>query len=126
MDETTSAIAFVGVSSLDRAQVFYGDTLGLALREERPFALVAQLGPTMLRITAVPAVVAAPYTVAGFGVDDIASAVDHLHARGLQFTRYDGMDQDERGIWTSPGGSRVAWFADPDGNNLSLTEFAAR
>jgi predicted enzyme related to lactoylglutathione lyase len=58
-------------------------------------------------------------------VADIELMIDQLTARGVQFTRYDGMQQDERAIWTAPGGARIAWFLDPDGNNLSLTQFSA-
>jgi catechol 2,3-dioxygenase-like lactoylglutathione lyase family enzyme len=121
--ELTGSITFVGVSDLDQADDFYGRALGLELRDERPFALVAELGATMLRITAVQAVVAAPYTVAGFVVGDIDAAVDALVSRGVRFTVYDGMGQDDRAIWTSPSGARIAWFLDPDANNLSLTQF---
>lgn len=123
MHELTGSITFVGVSDLDRAEDFYGGSLGLTLRDERPFALVAELGATMLRITAVNEAVAAPYTVAGFAVGDIEAAVDALVSRGVRFTVYDGLGQDERGIWTSPSGARIAWFLDPDANNLSLAQF---
>jgi catechol 2,3-dioxygenase-like lactoylglutathione lyase family enzyme len=116
-------VGFVGVSDLDAAQQFYGDVLGLALRDERPFALVTDVGGTMLRITAVAEPAATPYTVLGWAVPDIAATVDELTARGVAFTRYEGMGQDDRGIWTAPGGARIAWFLDPDRNNLSLTEF---
>jgi catechol 2,3-dioxygenase-like lactoylglutathione lyase family enzyme len=116
-------MGFVGVSSLEQARRFYGDVLGLELRDESPFALVADVGGTMLRITAVDRPAAAPYTVLGWQVDDIDSTVDELAARGAAVTRYDGLDQDERGIWTAPGGTRIAWFLDPDGNTLSLAQF---
>jgi predicted enzyme related to lactoylglutathione lyase len=115
-------VAFVGVGDLDRAAGFYGGTLGLDLRDERPFALVADVAGTMLRITAVETPAAAPYTVLGWSVDDVGAVVDDLVDRGVAFTRYDGMGQDERGIWTAPGGARIAWFTDPDGNVLSLTQ----
>jgi catechol 2,3-dioxygenase-like lactoylglutathione lyase family enzyme len=115
-------VAFVGVSDLDAAQGFYGDVLGLELRDERPFALVADVGGTMLRITAVPEPAAAPYTVLGWVVRDLAATVDELATRGVRFSRYEGVDQDDRGIWTAPGGVRIAWFLDPDRNNLSLHE----
>ncbi|HLK42538.1 MAG TPA: VOC family protein [Thermoleophilia bacterium] len=118
-------IAFVGVSDLDRAGQFYGRTLGLPLTDESPFALVADAHGTMLRLTAVEQPAAAPYTVLGWSVADIASAVDQLTARGVDFTRYEGMEQDERGVWTAPSGAKIAWFLDPDGNNLSLTQFSA-
>lgn len=117
-------MGFVGVADLDAAQHFYGEVLGLRLADERPFALVADVGGTMLRITEVPEPAAAPYTVRGWSVPDIAAAVDALTARGVEFTRYGFMDQDERGIWTAPGGARIAWFLDPDRNNLSLAQHA--
>jgi catechol 2,3-dioxygenase-like lactoylglutathione lyase family enzyme len=116
-------MAFVGVSDLDRAERFYGETLGFELDDQRPFALVASIGGTELRITEVEQVRAAPYTVLGWGLDDIDATVDLLTLRGIEFTRYEGMGQDARGIWTAPSGARIAWFLDPDGNNLSLTEF---
>ena len=124
MLESASLVGFVGVSDLDRAQHFYGEQLGLLLRDERPFALVAEVGDAMLRITVVDDVAPVAYTVLGWSVPDIDVTIDRLVAGGVSFTRYQGMDQDERGVWTAPGGSRIAWFGDPDGNNLSLTEFA--
>lgn len=123
MLERSALIGFVGVSDLDRARRFYGDTLGLPITDESPFALVADANGTMLRLTAVEQPAAAPYTVLGWDVADIGSMIDQLTARGVQFTRYEGMVQDERGIWTAPGGAKIAWLLDPDGNNLSLTEF---
>jgi catechol 2,3-dioxygenase-like lactoylglutathione lyase family enzyme len=117
-------VGFIGVSDLDRAQHFYGDKLGLPLSDERPFALVAQVAGTMLRITDVGEVAPVPYTVLGWSVSDLDATIDRLVARGVTFTRYETLNQDERGVWTAPGNSRIAWFLDPDGNNLSLTEFA--
>ena len=125
MLERSALVGFVGVSDLDRARQFYGATLGLPISDESPFALVANANGTMLRLTAVEQPMAAPYTVLGWSVEDIASMIDQLTARGVRFTRYEGMEQDERGVWTAPGGAKIAWFLDPDGNNLSLTEFGA-
>ena len=125
MLQDSALIGFVGVSDLDRAGLFYGQTLGLPLVDESPFALVADVRGTMLRITAVEKPAAAPYTVLGWNVADIAATVDQLTARGVRFTRYEGMEQDERGVWTAPSGAKIAWFPDPDGNNLSLTQFGA-
>lgn len=116
----TKQVGFVGVSDLDAAELFYGGVLGLALIDARPFALVHDTTASQLRITAVEEVRAAPYTVLGWLVADLESEIDRLAAAGIGFNRYDGMHQDERGIWTSPDGARVAWFCDPDGNNLSL------
>jgi predicted enzyme related to lactoylglutathione lyase len=78
---------------------------------------------TMLRVTAVAEVALPGYTVLGWRVDDIGTSVAELESVGVPFTRYDGMEQDAQGIWTTPNGDRIAWFTDPDGNVLSLTEF---
>jgi catechol 2,3-dioxygenase-like lactoylglutathione lyase family enzyme len=113
-------VSFVGVSDLDAAERFYGGVLGLTLADQRPFALVADTAATQLRITLVGEVRVAPYTVLGWQVADLEGEIDRLVAGGVTFNRYDGMEQDGRGIWTAPGGARIAWFHDPDGNNLSL------
>ena len=78
---------------------------------------------TMLRVAAVAEVSRPGYTVLGWRVADITAAARDLATRGVAFIRYDGMDQDGDGVWTTPGGDKVAWFADPDGNILSLTQF---
>ena len=125
MLESSDLVAFVAATDLRRAQVFYEQTLGLPVLEHDNFACVIDAHGTMLRVTAVPKVARAGYTVLGWRVADITAAVRELTARGVTFLRYDGMSQDEHGIWTTPSGARVAWFADPDGNTLSLTqEFA--
>lgn len=115
-------VAFVGTSDPGRAKAFYRDTLGLALQSEDPFALVFDASGTILRVTAVPRVMAAEYTVLGWSVSDIGAAVTDLRNAGVQFERYAGLPQDDRGVWQAPGGARVAWFKDPDGNTLSITE----
>ena len=88
--------------------------------DARPFALVHETHASQLRITVVKEARAAPYTVLGWTVADLEAEVDRLAAAGVTFTRYDGMEQDDRGIWTAPDGARVAWFHDPDGNILSV------
>jgi catechol 2,3-dioxygenase-like lactoylglutathione lyase family enzyme len=118
-----SVMAFVSTSNGGQAISFYRDKLGLKLVADEPFAVVFDVSGTMLRVTKVDRVVAAPYTVLGWRVGDIAGVVKDLAARGVRFQRYDGMDQDPDGVWTSPAGARVAWFKDPDGNVLSLTQF---
>ena len=123
MLESSDLVAFAGATDLDRARVFYEQTLGLAVVEQNDFACVLDANGTMLRITAVPKVSPAGYTVLGWRVTDIAAAVAALAARGVTFLRYDAMDQDDNGVWTTPGGDKVAWFNDPDGNTLSLTQF---
>jgi catechol 2,3-dioxygenase-like lactoylglutathione lyase family enzyme len=117
-------IAFVPTVDLARARVFYETTLGLRVTEESPYACVFDANGTMLRLTPVRKLSRVRYTVLGWGVDDIASTVAALTAAGATFASYRGMEVDAAGIWTSPGGDRVAWFEDPDGNLLSLTQFA--
>ena len=126
MRGSAGLVAFVAVANLDRAREFYGTVLGLSFTEDTPYALVADADGTMLRITPVAELVTAPYTVLGWSVKDIAATIDDLVSKGVTFTRYEGMGQDEKGVWTSPDGSKVAWFLDPDRNNLSLTEYATR
>jgi catechol 2,3-dioxygenase-like lactoylglutathione lyase family enzyme len=115
-------VAFVGTTDAARALDFYRDVLGLALVEQTPFALVFDAHGTQLRVAIVDRVDPAPYTVLGWSVPDVAIAVRELAARGARFARYDGLDQDELGVWRSPSGARVGWFADPDGNVLSVTQ----
>ncbi len=121
---TRKIMAFVATRDPDRAKKFYRDTLGLRLEAEQlPFALVFDAHGTMLRVTIVREIVVAPYTVLGWEVPDITATARELAAAGVKLERYPGMPQDEIGIWTSPSGARVAWFKDPDGNVLSVTQF---
>ena len=124
MLEDSEVIAFVGSADLRQARAFYEQMLGLRVIEYNDFACVFDANGTMLRVTAVAGVARAGYTVLGWRVSDIAAVVRDLTARGVAFLRYDGMEHDESGIWTTPAGDKVAWFADPDGNVLSLTQFA--
>lgn len=118
-------IAFVPTTDLARARAFYAETLGLRVAEESPFACVFDANGTMLRLTPVRKLSRVRYTVVGWGVGDIASTVAALGAAGVAFVSYRGMEVDAAGIWTAPGGDHVAWFEDPDGNLLSLTQFVA-
>lgn len=117
-------IAFVATTDPERARAFYRDQLGLTLvSDELPFALVFDVNGVMLRITAVRDLQPAGYTILGWKVEDIRAAVSAMQGRGVAFERYSGMEQDELGIWDAPGGAaKVAWFRDPDGNTLSLSE----
>ena len=118
-------VAFVGVRDAARARKFYRDTLGLHFVSEDPFALVFDAHGTMLRVSIVPEVAAGNYTVLGWKVEDIAATTKDLEKAGVKLERFAGMkDQDERGIWKSPSGAKIAWFKDPDGNMLSITQFA--
>ncbi|HUS05276.1 MAG TPA: VOC family protein [Bryobacteraceae bacterium] len=120
---TAKLIAFVPASDAARAKHFYCDTLGLALVSEDAFALVFESGGTILRVSLVPEVVPARYTILGWAVLDIAAIVRMLQDADVILERFPAMSQDALGIWNSPGGARVAWFKDPDGNVLSITQF---
>ena len=117
-------VAFVPVRDLGTAHSFYRDVLGLRVDEVSPVAVVFDAGGTMLRLTQVDDLRPQPFTIAGWLVPDMGTAIDSLASRGVGFIRFEGMDQDERGIWWTPSGDQVAWFNDPDGNTLSLTCFA--
>jgi hypothetical protein len=118
-----SIIAFVAASDPDRDRKFYGYTLGLALvSEDKPIALVFDADGTMLRVAIVRRVSPAGYTVHGWTVPNVVAAAKALSAAGVHFERYPGMQQDDLGIWTSPGGGKVAWFKDPDDNTLSISQ----
>ena len=124
MLQASEVIAFVGSADLPQARAFYEQVLDLRITDQNDFACVFDANGTMLRVTAVGEVARPGYTVLGWRVADIAATVRGLTARGVAFLHYDGMDQDESGVWTTPAGDKVAWFADPDGNVLSLTQFA--
>ena len=119
---TASPTAFVSTTDPPRARRFYQQTLGLDFVADEGFALVFDLAGTMLRVTKVERLASQPFTVLGWRVADAAAAVQELAGRGVSFERFAGLDQDALGIWRSPSGARIAWFKDPDGNLLSLSE----
>ena len=120
---THKIVAFVATSKPAKARRFYRDTLGLRLVSEDEFALAFDAHGTMLRASIVKEVVAAGYTVLGWHVTDVGAVAERLQKVGVRLQRYPGMSHDEQGVWTSPSGARVAWFKDPDGNTLSITQF---
>lgn len=115
-------VAFIASTDLDAARAFYADVLGLGVIEENPYALVVDGHGTTIRITKVDDAVVPPYTVLGWEVDDVAATVARLTTAGITFERFPGMTQDEAGVWDAPGGARVAWFKDPEGHVLSVTQ----
>ena len=123
---TARPISFVFSRDPAALKAFYGEVLGLPLIGEDGFAIAYDLGDgAMLRLTALPTHVPAPHTAFGWSVADIAATIAALRAKGVAFKIYDGFGQDADGIWTAPGGvAQVAWFPDPEGNLLSLTQFA--
>ena len=116
-------IGFITIVDVARAKEFYRDTLGLRLvSEEPPYALVFDANGIMLRLGMGKERAPFPGTVLGWQVPDASAAVRNLEQSGVRFERYDQMKQDAQGIWTTPTGAKVAWFKDPDGNILSISE----
>ncbi len=116
-------VGFLPIVDVPRARQFYGETLGLQLiSEEPPFALVFNANGIMLRLVMAKELPPRFGTALGWRVQDIAPTVAELSAAGVTFERYPGMAQDHLGVWTTPTGSKVAWFKDPDGNLLSVSE----
>ena len=124
MLHSASLVAFVATAQAEAARHFYESVLGLSLLEDSPFALVFDSDGTTLRVQKVEQVTPAPYTALGWQVTDIEASVRSLRTKGAVLQRYEGLSQDALGIWKSPSGAKVAWFRDPDGNTLSLTERA--
>jgi len=116
-------ICFAATRNSEAAKGFYRDVLGLRLTEDSPFALVFDANGTMLRIQKFPEHVPPKTTVLGWHVADIGAKIAALAQRGVSFEHYPGLVQDQSGIWKSPNGAQVAWFKDPDGNTLSLTQW---
>jgi catechol 2,3-dioxygenase-like lactoylglutathione lyase family enzyme len=123
--QNNKPIGFIPTKDAEAARPFYADTLGLKLISQDQFALVFQVGPapgTMLRIVCAGDPTPAPFTIYGWEVDDIHATIAELSAKGVEFLRYGYFEQDEAGVWLAPGGSSVAWFKDPDGNTLSISQ----
>lgn len=114
--------AFIPTTKPIESKLFYKDILGLHLISEDGYAMEFDAKGTLLRITIVPELTPQPFTVLGWNVNDIYSTIKSLNNKNISCEKFDFLDQDDLGIWTSPNGSKVAWFKDPDGNLLSLTE----
>ena len=121
----SEVVAFAPTTDPAKARAFYEGILGLRLvADEKPFSLVFDLSGIMLRVTTVQELKPQPFTILGWRVTALEATVDRLAAAGVRSERYPGVnDSDPRGIWNSPGGAHIAWFKDPDGNVLSVTEF---
>ncbi len=122
MLHSSDLIAFVATANADLAREFYRDVLGLTLIDEHAFALVFDSNGTRLRVQKVHTVSPIPYTALGWRVEDIHASILGLEDRGVSFERFEGLPQDDDGVWTTPDGIAVAWFKDPDGNLLSLSQ----
>lgn len=120
---TRTPVTFIQVQDRERAVAFYTGPLGLRVRSANDFGDFLEVDGALIRLTALPDFKPHPHPVFGWNVDDISAAAKELRSRGVTFTIYEGMGQDELGVWTSPDGqARVAWFTDPDGNVLSLSQ----
>jgi catechol 2,3-dioxygenase-like lactoylglutathione lyase family enzyme len=116
-------MAFAPTLDANKARPFYEGVLGLSVLSQDNFALALDAHGIMLRVANVPpSFKPQPFTILGWQVPDIVAAVAALKGKGVQFERYGLPTQDAEGIWTAPGGAKVAWFKDPDGNILSLTQ----
>jgi len=121
---TSSMIAFVATKDPAKARAFYQDVLQLRFITDDTYALVFDASGIMLRIAKVRDVVVAPYTILGWKVADIVATIKDLTGRGVVFEKYKSFPQDDAGVCTFPDGTKVAWFKDPDGNTLSVAQFA--
>jgi catechol 2,3-dioxygenase-like lactoylglutathione lyase family enzyme len=118
-----SPVGFIPSTDLERSRSFYEGTLGQRVASVDGFAVVLDIGGLSVRVVKVgDEFHVQPFTVFGWRVADLDAEVAALAEAGVELLRFDGMDQDEAGIWTAPGGTRIAWFRDPDGNTLSLND----
>lgn len=115
-------VAFAPITDAQRARRFYEGVLGLRFVSQDQFALVMDANGTILRLAVVQSLTPQPFTVLGWEVADIQETVAALKQLGVAFERFPGMPQGDLGIWTAPGGAKVAWFKDPDGNLLSVSQ----
>jgi catechol 2,3-dioxygenase-like lactoylglutathione lyase family enzyme len=118
-----SLMGFIPTRDGDAARAFYETKVGLRFISDDQFALVFQSGANLIRISRTGSFTPAPYTILGWQSSNVEQDVREMAARGIKFERYDYIGtQDELGIWTSPSGAKVAWFKDPDGNTLSISQ----
>ena len=126
MLERSEAVAFLPSEDLERSERFFLGVLNLTLVSRSPFASVFQVGGGTLRVTKVDDLRPQPFTVFGWLVADLRAVIRELRDKETDVLRYEGLDQDDDGIWTTPNGDLVAWFRDPDANVLSLTQLVQR
>ncbi len=120
---SANIVAFVPTKGAEKAKAFYKGVLGLRFVSDDGFALVFDANGIMVRVAKVPPqFTPAQFTILGWQVSEIEKVVAGLVAKGVQFERYGFLEQDELGIWTAPSGDKVAWFKDPDGNVLSVSQ----
>src|ERR1700685_4032523 len=118
---STDIVAFVPTKDTEKARAFYEGVLGLRFVKDDGFALVLDANGIMVRVARAQ-FTPAPFTILGWQGADIEKIAAGLKAKGVQFERFGFFEQDELGIWTAPTGDKVAWFKDPDGNTLSVSQ----
>ena len=115
-------VGFLFTNDYDQARAFYVGKLGCEFVSQDQFALVVTLGGHMIRIAKIPNFTPAQGTVLGWAVGEIDAVVGWLQERGVKLEKYPFVQDQKRGIWTTPDGGKVAWFKDPDGNVLSVSQ----
>jgi catechol 2,3-dioxygenase-like lactoylglutathione lyase family enzyme len=114
-------IAFIPTKDAAKARTFY-ELLGLRFVSDDDFAIVMDANGTMVRVVRVGDFTPAPFTILGWQVTEIHKTVAEMTAKGVKFARYSFLQQRADGVWDAPGGAKVAWFTDPDGNTLSISQ----
>jgi catechol 2,3-dioxygenase-like lactoylglutathione lyase family enzyme len=122
MINNAKLMAFVPIRDSQRSRAFYENVLGLSFISDDPFALVMDSNGITVRLAKTPKFTPADFTVLGWQVTAIEKTVEQLEKKGVRFERFRGLSQDAQGVWTAPGGARIAWFKDPDGNILSVSQ----
>jgi catechol 2,3-dioxygenase-like lactoylglutathione lyase family enzyme len=124
MLDSGKMIGFVATTDYDRARAFYADKLGFEFVSLDQFALVLRVGGHMIRIAKVPNFTAQQFTVLGWEVSDVESTAKWLRDRGVETEKFPWVTDKDLGIWSAPGGDKIAWFKDPDSNVLSISQHA--
>jgi catechol 2,3-dioxygenase-like lactoylglutathione lyase family enzyme len=119
---STKIVAFVPITDAAKARAFYEGVLGLSFVKDDGFAMVLDANGIMVRAAKMKEVTPAQYTILGWQVTDIENVVRSLQKKGVHFEIFGFFKQDDLGIWTAPTGDKVAWFKDPDGNILSVSQ----
>jgi catechol 2,3-dioxygenase-like lactoylglutathione lyase family enzyme len=119
---STNIVAFVPITDTAKARAFYEGVLGLRFVKDDGFAMVLDANGIMVRAAKMKEVNPAEFTILGWQVTDIENVVRSLQKEGVHFEIFGFFKQDELGIWTAPTGDKIAWFKDPDGNTLSVSQ----
>ena len=122
MLSSNKIVAFVPTKDPAKARSFYEGVLGFRFVKDDGFAMVLDANGIMIRVAKAPDFKPAPFTILGWQVSEIEKVVAMLHEKGVVFEIFSFLEQDKLGIWTAPSGDKVAWFKDPDGNVLSVSQ----